>query len=133
MPDLFLPRSRPWHLTTAAEGGLKSAPASRLRGAVPHQLSSYASSSLARFVCSWRTMTGKPEIMPDCGTNFRLADNTPTDEAWLPPLRYDGYIRKLLRSFYAQDPCCGSTLLSSNSCCAGDFNAEPGLYGHWIE
>src|SRR5215472_3499263 len=62
MPDLFLPRSRPWHLTTAAEGGLKSAPASRLRGAVPHQLSSYASSSLARFVCSWRTMTGKPEV-----------------------------------------------------------------------
>src|SRR5215469_8076670 len=78
MPDLFLPRSRPWHLTTAAEGGLKSAPASRLRGAVPHQLSSYASSSLARFVCSWRTMTGKPEIMPDCGTNFRLADKPPT-------------------------------------------------------
>src|SRR5215472_15225140 len=62
MPDLFLPRSRPWHLTTAAEGGLKSAPASRLRGAVPHQLSSYASSSLARFVCSWRTVTGKPDI-----------------------------------------------------------------------
>src|SRR5260370_42414727 len=42
LPGLFLPRSRPWLLTTAAEGGLEPAPASRFRGAFPHQLSSCA-------------------------------------------------------------------------------------------
>src|SRR6267143_6783036 len=41
-PGLFLLCSRPWLLTTAAEGGLKPAPASRFRGAVPHRLSSCA-------------------------------------------------------------------------------------------
>ena len=43
MPGLFLTHSRPWLLTTAAKGGLKPTPASRFRGALPHQLSSYAS------------------------------------------------------------------------------------------
>jgi len=42
LPGLFLPRSRPWLLTTAAEGGLKPAPVSRFRGAFPHRLSSCA-------------------------------------------------------------------------------------------
>jgi hypothetical protein len=56
-PGLFLPRSRPWHLTTAAEGGLKPAPVSRFRGARPHRLNSYARSALASFACSWRTIT----------------------------------------------------------------------------
>src|SRR5713101_4781493 len=45
----FLPRSRPWLLTTAAGGGLVPAPASRFRGAYPHQLSSYALLGLAAF------------------------------------------------------------------------------------
>ena len=25
----------------------------------------------------YERVTGKPEVMPDCGTNFRLADNPP--------------------------------------------------------
>ncbi|MGW8223591.1 MAG: hypothetical protein ACWGP1_15705, partial [Syntrophobacteria bacterium] len=37
----FPKRSPPWLLTTAALGGLKSAPASRLRGAHPHLLHSF--------------------------------------------------------------------------------------------
>ena len=40
-PGLFLLCSRPWLLTTAAEGGLEPAPASRFRGAYPHRSSSY--------------------------------------------------------------------------------------------
>src|SRR5450631_2121700 len=48
-PGLFLLCSRPWLLTTAAEGGLEPAPASRFRGASPHQLSSYALLSLSAF------------------------------------------------------------------------------------
>src|SRR6266403_4176529 len=47
LPGLFLPRSRPWILTKAAEGGLEPAPASRFRGAYPHQLSSCALLGLA--------------------------------------------------------------------------------------
>src|SRR6266542_6215041 len=46
-PDLFLPRSRPWLLTTAAGGGLEPAPASRFRGAVPHHSSSYTHCALS--------------------------------------------------------------------------------------
>ena len=45
LPGLFLLRSRAWLLTIAAEGGLESAPASRFRGAYPHQLNSKAVSS----------------------------------------------------------------------------------------
>src|SRR5215469_6623445 len=39
-------------------------------------------------------MTGKPEIMPDCGTNFRLADNTPRTETTVcpsPSLMFSGF------------------------------------------
>ncbi len=46
LPGLFLPRSRPWLLTTAAEGGLKPAPVSRFRGALPHRFNSYALEAL---------------------------------------------------------------------------------------
>ena len=42
LPDLFLLRSRPWLLTTAARGDLEPAPVSRLRGACPHQSCSCA-------------------------------------------------------------------------------------------
>ena len=38
----FPKRSLPWLFTNAALGGLKPAPASRLRGALPHLLCSYA-------------------------------------------------------------------------------------------
>jgi hypothetical protein len=38
----FPKRSQPWLFTNAALGGLKPAPASRLRGANPHLLCSYA-------------------------------------------------------------------------------------------
>ena len=61
-PGLFLPRSRPWHLTTAAEGGLDPAPASRFRGAFPHRINSYTRSALVSFSCSWRTITVQPDI-----------------------------------------------------------------------
>src|SRR5450631_3556932 len=57
-PDLFLPRSRPWLLTTAAGGGLEPAPASRLRGAFPHQSSSYTHWALLGPLRSWRTIIG---------------------------------------------------------------------------
>src|SRR2546425_11813529 len=40
-PGLFLLCSRPWLLTTATEGGLEPAPASRFRGADPHRSNSY--------------------------------------------------------------------------------------------
>src|SRR6266403_525859 len=49
LPSLFLPRSRPSLLATAAEGGLKPAPVSRFRGAYPHQSSSCALLSVFSF------------------------------------------------------------------------------------
>ena len=49
----FPQRSLPWLLATAAWGGLKPAPVSRIRGAVPHLLCSYAHFILK--VRSWRT------------------------------------------------------------------------------
>src|SRR6266849_1227481 len=59
-PDLFLPRSRPWLLTTAAGGGLEPAPASRFRGALPHRLNSYTHRALLGPLRSWRTVVCEP-------------------------------------------------------------------------
>src|ERR1019366_2916508 len=64
-PDLFLPRSRPWLLTIAAGGGLEPAPASRFRGAVPHQSSSYTHWALLGPLRSWRTIVGVPDQNPE--------------------------------------------------------------------
>jgi hypothetical protein len=56
-PGLFLLRSPPWLLTTAAGGGLEPAPASRFRGASPHRLYSCALQQPFRLSsCSWRTV-----------------------------------------------------------------------------
>src|SRR5207248_5816927 len=61
-PGLFLLCSRPWLLTTAAGGGLKPAPASRFRGAVPHRLDSYALRRSFRSPSrSWRTVVRVPQ------------------------------------------------------------------------
>jgi hypothetical protein len=49
----FPKRSQPWLFTNAALGGLKPAPASRLRGVCPHLLCSYA--HFLEQVRSWRT------------------------------------------------------------------------------
>ena len=70
MPGLFLPRSRPWLWTTAAEGGLKPAPASRFRGAYPHRISSYTLLGLVGLLRSWRTIVGNPHL-----TLFELPKN----------------------------------------------------------
>src|SRR3954454_16118220 len=59
-PGLFLLCSRPWLLTKAAEGGLKPAPASRFRGAFPHQSSSYTHWALLGPLRSWRTVVRVP-------------------------------------------------------------------------
>src|SRR3954471_10468587 len=58
-PGLFLLCSRPWLLTTAAGGGLEPAPASRFRGAFPHQSSSYTHWALLGPLRSWRTIIGE--------------------------------------------------------------------------
>src|SRR5215831_6120629 len=64
-PGLFLPRSRPWLLAKAAEGGLEPAPASRFRGADPHQLNSCAPPQpFGRLLCSWHTITAIPVDLP---------------------------------------------------------------------
>jgi len=64
-PSLFLPRSRPWLLAKAAEGGLESAPASRLRGAYPHQSNSCAPPQpFGCLLCSWHTIVGIPYKCP---------------------------------------------------------------------
>src|SRR5437763_3369801 len=66
-PGLFLLRSRPWILTTAAEGGLEPAPASRFRGANPHRSSSYTHWALLGPLRSWRTVVRiprEPETSP---------------------------------------------------------------------
>src|SRR5262249_15162399 len=56
-PSLFLPRSRPWLLPTAAEGGLEPAPASRFRGADPHQSNSCAPPQpFGCLLCSWHNV-----------------------------------------------------------------------------
>src|ERR1019366_8231018 len=55
-PGLFLPCSRPGLLTTAAEGGLEPAPASRFRGANPHRSNSYTHGPLLGLLRSWRTI-----------------------------------------------------------------------------
>src|SRR5262249_12363770 len=61
-PSLFLPRSRPWLLAKAAEGGLEPAPASRLRGAYPHQSNSCAPPQpFGCLLCSWHTVVGLSE------------------------------------------------------------------------
>src|SRR5229473_518193 len=57
-PGLFLLCSRPWLLTTAAEGGLEPAPVSRLRGTSPHRSSSYTHWALLDPLRSWRTVIG---------------------------------------------------------------------------
>src|SRR5712692_4462809 len=58
-PGLFLLRSLPWLLTTAAGGGLEPAPASRFRGASPHRWHSCALQRLFQpSSCSWRTVVG---------------------------------------------------------------------------
>src|SRR5262249_18992578 len=57
-PGLFLLCSRPWLLTTAAEGGLEPAPASRFRGADPHRSNSYTHWALLGPLRSWRTIVG---------------------------------------------------------------------------
>src|ERR1019366_9875471 len=60
-PGLFLLCSRPWLLTTAARGGLEPAPASRFRGACPHQSSSYTHWALLGPLRSWRTIVSEPD------------------------------------------------------------------------
>ena len=58
IPGLFLPRSRPCLLNKAAEGGLEPAPASRFRGAYPHQSNSCAPPQpFGCLLCSWHTIT----------------------------------------------------------------------------
>src|SRR5437763_11165408 len=57
-PGLFLLCSRPGLLTTAAEGGLEPAPASRFRGADPHRSNSYTHWALLGPLRSWRTIIG---------------------------------------------------------------------------
>src|SRR5229473_4795382 len=57
-PGLFLLCSRLWLLTTAAEGGLEPAPATRFRGSVPHRSSSYTHWALLGPLRSWRTIIG---------------------------------------------------------------------------
>src|SRR5712692_3479919 len=60
-PGLFLLRSLPWLLTTAAGGGLEPAPASRFRGASPHRWHSCALQRLFQpSSCSWRTVIRVP-------------------------------------------------------------------------
>src|ERR1035438_4173710 len=57
-PGLSLLCSRPGLLTTAAEGGLEPAPASRFRGADPHRSNSYTHWALLGPLRSWRTVVG---------------------------------------------------------------------------
>ena len=66
LPGLFLLRSRPWLFTTAARGGLKPTPASRFRGALPHQSSSYALRQPALHLCSWHTTVRLTHRMAQC-------------------------------------------------------------------
>src|SRR5262249_40621813 len=85
IPSLFLPRSRPWLLAKAAEGGLESAPASRLRGAYPHQSNSCAPPQpFGCLLCSWHTVVGKPEKCPHPTDSV---EKSPTFESWLAWLR----------------------------------------------
>src|SRR5712692_3507438 len=64
-PGLFLLRSLPWLLTTAAGGGLEPAPASRFRGASPHRWHSCALQRLFQpSSCSWRTSSSAGESHP---------------------------------------------------------------------
>src|SRR5215472_5914649 len=73
-PGLFLLCSRPWLLTTAAEGGLEPAPASRFRGAYSHRSGSYTHWALLGPLRSWRTIVGVPDNDHVAGSHF-LAPN----------------------------------------------------------
>jgi len=66
LPGLFLLCSRPWLLTTAAEGGLEPVPADRFRGAYPHQLSSYALLSLSAFRTRGAQLSAILKLIPAC-------------------------------------------------------------------
>src|SRR5262249_25106645 len=67
---------RPWLLAKAAEGGLEPAPASRLRGADPHQSNSCAPPQpFGRLLCSWHTIVGYPETGR---ARFRMGTTFPT-------------------------------------------------------
>src|SRR5882762_3809222 len=67
-PGLFLLCSRPWLLTTAAEGGLEPAPASRFRRTYPHRSSNYTRWALLGPLRSWRTIVGIPDQHPKLAT-----------------------------------------------------------------
>src|SRR5229473_2955105 len=75
-PGLFLLCSRPWLLTTAAEGGLEPAPASRFRRALPHRSSSYTHWALLGPLRSWRTIISIVD-------NLGLVSLTPSSD---PPI-----------------------------------------------
>jgi hypothetical protein len=72
-PDLLLPCSRPCLLSTAAEGSLEPAPASRFRGVFPHRSSSYTYWALLGPFLSWRTIIGVAHQF-EIGRLPRLAD-----------------------------------------------------------
>src|SRR6516164_11675748 len=83
-PSLFLPRSRPWLLAKAAEGGLEPAPASRLRGAYPHQSNSCAPPQpFGCLLCSWHTASSAreshPHALPEPDVNVSV-HTAPTTE-----------------------------------------------------
>jgi len=64
-PDLFLLCSRPWLLTTAAEGDLGPASVSRSRGAFPSSVAQLRTASASRLISrSWRTETEFREREP---------------------------------------------------------------------
>src|SRR5215469_8872075 len=80
-PSLFLPRSRRWLLPEAAEGSLEPAPASRFRGAYPHQSNSCAPPQpFGRLLFSWHTVVG---ISEKCPVDLRM-------------LKSDSNVRRLL-------------------------------------
>jgi hypothetical protein len=88
-PGLFLPCSRPWLLTTAAEGGLDPASASRFRGASPHRSSSYTHWALLGPLRSWSTIVRAvdrpgPVLLPPFGgpPAFRQTVHGQVGERW---------------------------------------------------
>jgi hypothetical protein len=64
----FPKRSLPWLFTNAALGGLKPAPANRLRGARPHLLCSYAHFIQSALVAHYI------EKLPTITLNEKIAD-----------------------------------------------------------
>src|SRR5205814_9327901 len=63
LPGLFLLCSRPWLLTTAAEGGFGTCPCRPVPRGLPSSVKQLRTTQPFGLSCSWRTIVRKPRVL----------------------------------------------------------------------